>query len=144
MQSYNIVLNRSLGCFFILFCVEQNIISLFRSEWTILDFDHAENVLPIIIFTTFFSRVRIIMFDNDFWYVISYFLNWIYFLNGDAIFFLYVIMSMRLPILAVITLARISTNNAMLVTLAILLLTLRLFACTAFKMHSFGSGTLDF
>lgn len=134
--SQNFVLGKSLGCFFILFNVDGNILSLLGSKRTILD--HAETFLTIIIFAYLFSLVRIIMFDNDFWYI-SYFLNLIFFLS---IFVLNVIMSMWLPIFAVITLAITSAANAMLETLAILLLALRPFACAAFEMCTFGSGIL--
>lgn len=123
-MSQNFVLIQSEGCFFVLFCVQQNIVGLFRSETTVLD--HTETLLTIIIFTAFFSGVRIIVFDNDFWYMINYFLDLIVFLNGDSIFVLVVrvIMSVWLPIFAVITLAGIGADNAMLETLAIFLLTL--------------------
>lgn len=137
----------SLECFFILLCVERSIISLFRSKTTILN--HTKTILPVIVFTTFFSWVWNVMFDNDFWYMISYFLDVIFFLiYGDSIFVLMnvtmvIIMGMWLPIFAVITLARISADNAMLETLAVLLLTLRPFACTTFEMDIFRSGVLD-
>lgn len=125
--SQNFVL--TLRCLLVFFCINRSVFWLFRSATAVVD--HAETFLAIFKVATLWC-LRIVMFDNAFWYMT---LHLKFFLCGDSIFVLDVIMSMWLSVFTIITLARISAQNAVLVTLAVFLLALRPLASTPFEMH---------